>query len=363
MCFILPHFYPDFHGGAEIQCYYLGQELLARGWNIVYIHESDQTTTRLVDGIEVHGIPRRKAYLKWQNARFLREKMQEIRADVWYVRATFSYLPSVVRFSQQLGGKVLFAFSRDSQLSLRESWKYYSQLHMKLYLMAESLIFRRALRQVDIILSQTIYQQGLLEKNLGLSSHQIYNAHPPPAAPLSPVQRTSLVVWIGRIKHYKRPDLFIDFAKKLADTPIQFYLIGKLTENRLSQELVAQAHSLPHVHLLGDVSGQEIHQLLLQAKALVCTSEGEGFSNTFIEAWMRGVPVFSLQVDPDALIQEQGLGVVHPDMDQLAYRLKDLFQQEEKWREISKKCELFSRNRLAIQHSVDLLENIILHRD
>jgi glycosyltransferase involved in cell wall biosynthesis len=35
----------------------------------------------------------------------------------------------------------------------------------------------------------------------------------------------------------------------------------------------------------------------------------EGMPNVFLESWMRGVPVLSLQVDPDGIIARHGLGV------------------------------------------------------
>lgn len=360
LCFILPHFYPDFHGGAEIQCYYLGQELMQRGWKIFYLHESSSPRVRKVDGIEVHSIPKRKAYLKWKNRIHLQRKMSEIQADFWYNRGTLAYLPDIVRSAKKVGGKVIFAFSRDSQFSYRDSWSYYQKLHMKLFLMGEMWRFRPFLKRVDFILTQTRHQQALLKQTYGLQGTQFYNAHPYPDSASKVAARRSLVLWIGRIKHYKHPEHFLELARALKAQPIECYLIGKLTDSPLSDTLIRQAETLPNLRLAGDLSSQEIHDLLGTAKALVCTSEGEGFSNTFIEAWLRGVPVFSLSIDPDNLIVQHGLGFLCPDLSELSEHLQVLLKRDQEWIQLSERCHHFAKKHFVINSAGDELENLLL---
>src|SRR5690606_27779037 len=57
--------------------------------------------------------------------------------------------------------------------------------------------------------------------------------------------------------------------------------------------------------------------------ALLCTSEFEGFPNTFLEAWSRGVPVVST-LDPDGLIGANLLGFTASSIDGLRLGLERL---------------------------------------
>src|SRR6202011_2983272 len=78
---------------------------------------------------------------------------------------------------------------------------------------------------------------------------------------------------------------------------------------------------------LGTRSQSEVNELLARSHVFVNTSRYEGFPNTFIQAWMREVPVVSLQVDPDRLLEEQGVGIACDDSEQqLAAAVRGLLE-------------------------------------
>jgi glycosyltransferase involved in cell wall biosynthesis len=67
-----------------------------------------------------------------------------------------------------------------------------------------------------------------------------------------------------------------------------------------------------------------------RAAALVCTSSVEGFPNTFVEAWSRGLPVIST-FDPDGVIARGGLGLVARDSAGLGESLERILNSPELW--------------------------------
>jgi glycosyltransferase involved in cell wall biosynthesis len=66
---------------------------------------------------------------------------------------------------------------------------------------------------------------------------------------------------------------------------------------------------LPNLTYLGPLQVEQVNQILTSTDLLVNTSQYEGFSNTFIQAWFRRVPVLSLNCDPENLLSSNKLGV------------------------------------------------------
>jgi glycosyltransferase involved in cell wall biosynthesis len=88
------------------------------------------------------------------------------------------------------------------------------------------------------------------------------------------------------------------------------------------KEINASARS-NNVNVMGALSLKEAEEYISRAKVLVNTSESEGLSNTFLQAWRKGIPVVSF-VDPDGMIQKNSLGEVVSDMESLEKAVETL---------------------------------------
>jgi len=83
----------------------------------------------------------------------------------------------------------------------------------------------------------------------------------------------------------------------------------------------------------------------------VNTSEAmsEGFPNTFIQAWARGVPVLSLDVNPDALLDGERLGVFcDGSIDQMQAHLGDLLKSEIRREQIGHSARQFAQSTFGL---------------
>jgi glycosyltransferase involved in cell wall biosynthesis len=178
----------------------------------------------------------------------------------------------------------------------------------------ERTFLEYGIRNAGTIIVQTSDQKSLLSSNYGRDDAIVVrNFHPLPSpAERSATQETGKkrVVWVANLKPMKNPEAFIRLALRFSgDHDVEFVMIGAWqAKPPWIAKVTALMQSAPNLRYLGERTQDEINALLGAAAAAVNTSHEEGFSNVFIQAWMRGVPVVSLNVNPDRLLDGETLG-------------------------------------------------------
>lgn len=174
----------------------------------------------------------------------------------------------------------------------------------------EKKVLEYGLRHATRVVVQTERQRDLLARCYGREDAVVVrNFHPLPEEPVCRGDRVR-VVWIGNLKPIKQPERFLELADALRAHPgLEFVMIGAPSDRAAWQRAFdARVSRVPNLAYLGALSQEAVNRELARSHLLVNTSANEGFSNTFIQAWMRGVPVASLQVDPDDVLQGAGMG-------------------------------------------------------
>jgi glycosyltransferase involved in cell wall biosynthesis len=360
-CFLLPNYIAEAKGGSEIQAYFLAQELRKRGWEVHYIRESSRKRSKeeIIDGIILHSLPPRHTKLKWLNTRLLHKLMGMIKADVWYCRATISYVFPAWLNARKIGGKLIWACSHDAYVTKKMKKEITKESFLrKIASLLDRYLFLMALRKIDLIILQSDHQKKLLKKNWGLEGQVIYNSFP--IIPFRGAKREPIIMWIARLQPWKHPEKYIELVRKLHKKHYQFLAVGReMGHPRLTEEFQKTQKEIPAFEYLGEIGRNRIFGYLEKARVLVNTSDYEGFSNTFIEAWLHGVPLVSLKVDPDNLIRENGLGSVSGNMEQLARDVESLMENHRLWEQKSQKCRNFAVKNFNIQDKADDLEQLI----
>jgi glycosyltransferase involved in cell wall biosynthesis len=152
---------------------------------------------------------------------------------------------------------------------------------------------------------QTETQQRLLKERFGRDAIVIANPVPieEEADRCSPRRH---VLWIGKAVSNKRPDLALAIARACPN--VAFRMIANKVDARNYQLLLKDAPS--NVVVTESVRPSTLRNEFANAIALLCTSDVEGFPNTFLDAGSFGVPVLSLGIDPDGILTRERGGVV-----------------------------------------------------
>jgi glycosyltransferase involved in cell wall biosynthesis len=95
-----------------------------------------------------------------------------------------------------------------------------------------------------------------------------------------------------------------------------------------------------------------------RAKIFLNTSIVEGFPNTFLQAWSRGVPVVSF-FDPDGLIRRLQLGAVPASTDDMRESIRGLLEADVYRENIGRRARDFVSREFtgaAAERYIELLE-------
>jgi glycosyltransferase involved in cell wall biosynthesis len=367
--FVIQHHFTRITGGTEMQAWMLASELARRGWDVHYASEMNNVpASPVLDGVTLHGLPENPSY--WRgNRRPLRDLMLALRPDVIYTRIFSSYLGFMV-MDAPAGAFTVWSTASGND---GRAWPYLTYgrrshpgllfvRRMPVYLWHDYLA-RKGRKRARLVLAQQRDQQRDLAR-LGVRAEILRNSHPP--VPEDDVQRHQgkpVVLWADSIKLIKRPELFIELARRCRDLPAEFLMIGGIQHENYQPQIEAAVRELANFRYGGFVPLSTVEQVFAGAHLHVKTSLPiEGFPNTFVQAWLHGVPVVSYENDPEGLLNERQLGVCATRFDELEQAVRDLVNHPEKRREIGARARAFARSEFDLQHNVDRLEDLLSSR-
>lgn len=316
-------------GGVEHQTTQLARWLAARGHRVSMITwDEGQGDGARIDGVVVRTAGRQQD--GWPGVRFVHPRWSSLvhaldraDADVYYHNSAEYVTGQVALWCARRRRQFVYSSASNADCDRRLPF---------LTSMRERVLYRMGLRRAAARIVQTMEQQRMLREGFGLSSVVI----PMPAPDLSGIVSTGSgregphgsVLWIGRICAIKRPDRLLALAA--ACPQFSFELIGPSDGTAYAEDVLCRARQSANVHVRGALTRLQVAEALGRAWCLCCTSEIEGFPNTFLEAWSQSVPVLST-VDPDGVIGSHSLGWSVPDVERMADRLVTLSRDPALW--------------------------------
>jgi glycosyltransferase involved in cell wall biosynthesis len=337
LCFVAPTAYPILArdrsvkevGGAEVQQVRVARELARRGHAVSMVC----LDFGQADGIEIEGVQVFKAHRMdegWPGVRFIYPRawkllraMKRANADVYYQRTSAMHTGLVALHCKLHHRKFLFAGAHDDDFRPEAPLVASAR---------DKTIFRWGIRRANAVVVQNETQANLAKSSYGRDSTLIkscYEPHPG-ACPAGDGD----ILWVATIRRWKRPEFFLRLA---ADFPQQtFRMIGGPDKDDADfyEEIRQQAQQAPNLKFMGFVPHADVEQHFNGARAFVNTSVAEGFPNTFLQAWSRGMPVLST-VDTGLRYDGKQVELFAMDYEQLKHKLAEILGRHELYREVA----------------------------
>ena len=152
------------------------------------------------------------------------------------------------------------------------------------------------------------------------------------------------VVWVANLRPLKRPEWILKAAESLPE--VQFTMVGDSDSSDRSyyKKVKEISSNYGNVTFLGGRPFLETCDIISQSKILVCTSEFEGFPNTFLQAWSYGLLVVST-VDPSGIITSNNLGEVVVSEKELTSVLKRMLEDKGRYEEMRYNVRKFFKDK------------------
>jgi glycosyltransferase involved in cell wall biosynthesis len=212
-----------------------------------------------------------------------------------------------------------------------------TRVHLLVRYARDRRLYEYGLRRADAILVQSAAQAARLAATFGLSGRV---AGMLVDAPLPACGRDIDVLWVSNIRAEKRPDRFLALARRLPHASMHMVGGPLPGADAMFREIGSAAAATSNVMFHGPLSYCATNDLYGRARLLVNTSDIEGFPNSYLQAWVRGVPVVTL-IDPDGVIAREGLGVAVASPEEFPAAIGELLGDSGKWRAASERCRAF----------------------
>ncbi len=200
--------------------------------------------------------------------------------------------------------------------------------------LTEKYIFPLVYKNIPIITVSIATKERLIK--LGFNKNKInviYNGINDKKKKAETIRKFSnpTILYLGRIKRYKRVDMIVNIFPEIVKKIPQAHLIiaGWGTEAARLADLIMMSPFRKKINLVGPVSEEEKNNLLSRSWVFVNPSIGEGWSIAVIEANLHGTPAVSFNVSGLAeSIQNGKTGLLAKDEEDLIDKICSLLNNK-----------------------------------
>ncbi len=339
-------------GGAELQASYLCDQGVKK-FDMHYLFISNGVSYQKPEKLSTHAIHGNRFNKRFNNLKYLYlfkiwGALKSIQPEFIYQRCGSALTGMAASYARMNNCQLIFHIAHDQDVEVPSK----SILLKKPWLIPEYILTQYGIKNATKIIAQTQFQAKELQRIYNRKAVIIANGHPVPDDCVKTTDPIT-IVWIANWKPFKQPEIFVNLAEKIGKRDnVRFVMLGRTSGYN---KLVEKAEN-NNIHVKGEVSNEEVNNFLSQAHILISTSQQEGFSNTFIQAWMRRVPVISLQVNPDNIFHNQQVGFYSGNFSQLVQDTVKLIENHELRTSMGQAAREYAIKHHSLQNMDKILE-------
>ena len=294
--------------GIAVQLYFWAQTFVRHGWQVTsFTHHK----SFVKEGVNF------KRVIRWGKLEIIHEWLSVfLNLLILYPRiviyrgADRVVLPLAV-ISKWLGVKFVLFGASDSDYQPGQELLAGSPINRKM--------FQKALRKTTHFVTQNKVQHDDLLQNYGKESLVLPNIWSVKSS--ENFEKKYDAIWVANLRPLKRAEWFVRLANSLPQ--YHFAIVGGISKKDYYDKIEKEASIIDNLSFLGAKSFEEVNVLIGESRLLICTSEFEGFPNTFLQAWAFSVPVIST-VNPNDVITKYGLGRIVNNEEDLLRTMKEI---------------------------------------
>lgn len=360
VCFVAPTTWPllagskaiPVIGGAELQQTIVATELARRGYDVSMISmDFGQPDGGYEKGIRLHnmhspdgGLP--VVRFVYPRLTSLWSAMRRADADIYYQRTAAVHTGFVAAYCRMNGRRSIHSGASDVD---------FIPGRQDIVFARDRKIYEWGIRNVDAVFAQNPGQQENVLRHYGREAQLVPNCYEAPAG--ARANPRGYVLWIATLRASKRPELLVELARRLPQH--RFLIVGGNDPDAHSvayaEGMRAAAASLPNVEVRAFVPFAEADRLFDGARVLVNTSQYEGFPNTFLQAWSRGVPTVAF-VDTGSRLDGGPVYDVAADADGMCAAVDRLMSDDGYWDQASRRVAEYFAERHSLAAVVGVYE-------
>ena len=242
-------------------------------------------------------------------------------------------------------------------------WKYLKKLSLndiniakKIVILmptiAHDFLINKGLKNSKVIINQTEDQKVSTEKFLNVNGKILPNYFPKID---ESVIKNDSILWIANLHKSKRVEKFIELIKQSKIDNWEPIIAGGTADKSYYKKIKAQSKE-NNITFKGKVEFFDSYKIIKQSKIFINTSDknADGLSNAFIQSWLSGTVVLSLNHNPNNWMEKHNIGFfANGNFSKLKEKLDILIKDKSLLETMRKNAIKFAENKFSNEKIID----------